>query len=72
MFTTLAGGRPAWGEDWGYDRAGHRYFGDASEVLPSREEGERKESAPNLSALLFCVVFWLLIGAAIVLSWIAK
>ena len=69
---TLAGGRPAWGEDWGYDRAGHHYFGDASEILPSREEGERQESAPNLSALLICVVFRLLIGTAIVLWWISK
>lgn len=69
---TLAGDRPAWGEDWGYDRSDHHYFGDASEILPSREEGKLEESAPNLSALFFCVAFWLLIGTAIVLSWITK
>ncbi len=69
---TLAGDKPAWGDDWGYDRAGRRYLGDASEILPSREEGEQKELPPDLSALLLCVVFWLLIGAAVVLWWMSK
>lgn len=69
---TLAGDKPAWGDDWGYDRAGRHYYGDASEILPSQEEGERQKLAPDLSALLFCFPFWLLIGVAAVAWWISK
>ncbi len=68
----IAGDQPAWGDDWGYDRGGRHYFGEASEILPSREEEERQEPPSDLSALLFCVVFWLLIGAAVVLRWMSK
>ncbi len=69
---TLAGDKPAWGDNWGYDRDGRHYLGDASEILPSRGESEQQELASDLSALLVCVVFWLLIGAAVVLWWISK
>lgn len=69
---TLADNMPAWGDDWGYDRDGRHYLGDATEILPSRVEGEQQELAPDLCGLLFCVVFWFLIGAAVVLWWISK
>ncbi len=69
---TLAGDKPAWGNDWGYDRAGRHYLGDATEILATREEGEQQQLPSDSSALFFCVAFWLLIGTAIVLSWITK
>jgi hypothetical protein len=68
---TLAGNKPAWGDDWGYDRTGHHYLGDATEILATREEGAQQELPPDWPALLLCVVFWLLIGSAVVLWWIS-
>lgn len=69
---TLTGNGPAWGEEWDYGRDNPRYHGGAAEVIPDRDEdatsrGEASGPANDISALLFCVVFWLLFGAAVIL-----
>ncbi|HZC24949.1 MAG TPA: hypothetical protein VE866_16560 [Candidatus Binatia bacterium] len=70
---TLAGNKPAWGDDWGYNRASNRNFGDLVEAVPRQREdaADRAESPEpsNVSALLFCATFWLLLTVAAVLWW---
>ncbi len=72
---TLAGDRPAWGEDWGYDRPGRHNYGDIAGVAPStgksaEHRDESTDSPDDLSGLLVCTVFWLLLIVSAV-SWLA-
>ncbi len=59
---------------WGYDPAG-RWHRETAEVAPIREEIDPDRDDPLAAArgtmwgLLFCVVFWLLIGTAAALWW---
>ena len=74
---TLAGDKPAWGEDWGYDRPGRQYCGDIADIAPrSREGAEGRDvstDAPgDLPRLLVCTVFWILLIAGAVLWWAGK
>ena len=68
----LAGNEPACGEDWGYERSDRHYYGDIADVMPSSHEGaDNHDESPNppenLSALLVCTVFWLLLIVGAVL-----
>lgn len=69
---TLAGDKPAWGEEWGYGRSSYRYFGETLESTPDREGHSTPHPANDISGLLFSVVFWVLLGAAIIMSLIGK
>lgn len=73
----LAGDKPAWGEDWGYDRSDHHYCGDIAGVMSSSHEGavnrdEFRDPPDDLSRLLVCTVFWLLLIVSTVLWWTGR
>ena len=74
---TFAGDKPAWGDDWGYDRVGRHFYGDIADIVPSTREGaedrdEATDAPGDLPRLLVCTVFWLLLIVDTVLSWAGK